>query len=971
MAQGRYTYTLDVENSRALRKLADFAKASDKATQRIEKDIRSQKKANVSLGSELLRLKRKYAEAQQAATKFGKHDDNRKHVEGLRKIKEQIGKVREEYAKGRRELVKFNLERRKGATQFSRPIGPAAPRRGFGGNTGRRAGVGRAFAGAGGGGGLMGSALAGGIAGISAALVTKAAQAFESLARATVSYANDAAIAAAETQKLQLALVGVLGSQDAAAGMETIKQVVKDFNVPFNTATAAFTRFAASAKATGVESDDISKSFKGLVAANKALGGSQEQANGILLAATQVFGKGKVSAEELRGQIGERLPGAVALFAKSMGITTAELDKRLEEGTVSVEEFVNFAGGLFEQFGDDAKKIGDSSAEAGARLDNNLKELQRNIGMFLQPLGAEFQKVFAEIVGYINTAITALANFLGIGTEGAIAKAERTVAREKAIFEKNRGDAFNDDGTLKPRQPGDKPRKNVRGGGSFRRASQAQRRMQEAQARLDELKGKREGTITKDNMVTAEDLINNRRGGGGGGGSKGPDLDKLAADNARRVAQEDSRQIMAADKQRFALLRQLREEDHRLSEAFATGAEKSQLSITNQLIARNEAIKDQLKDLNSQVDKAQRDLDAAVQRLNEATTPSDRLRAQGQVDVQRSRLTGAEVRRDQFSFEQGSFLRNAGRLAIAESTSGFRDQAANAKNEANALRERNRLMLEGFSPSQIDAQERTNEIERKRLEQIRGLNPELATYNEQLLAINETSQLAKDAVNELSAAQEANSSALAQYVQTAQEYVTNIHARMAEIAQVIEQSISDAIMGLVNGTMTASEAFQNFFQNIGKAFLQMAAQMISKLIVIKLLKGALGMFGGGGDRGAAPTGGFAGVANNVLDSILPKPEGFAKGGIVTAPTTALIGEGGMNEAVVPLPNGKAIPVDMGKNAGNSVQTNITVNVDQGGNAQTEMTGDQAGKLGQAIDVAVKRVIMEERRSGGLLANGRR
>jgi hypothetical protein len=36
-----------------------------------------------------------------------------------------------------------------------------------------------------------------------------------------------------------------------------------------------------------------------------------------------------------------------------------------------------------------------------------------------------------------------------------------------------------------------------------------------------------------------------------------------------------------------------------------------------------------------------------------------------------------------------------------------------------------------------------------------------------------------------------------------------------------------------------------------------------------------------------------------------------------------------------------------------------------------MTGDQAGKLGQAIDVAVKRVIMEERRSGGLLANGRR
>ena len=50
---------------------------------------------------------------------------------------------------------------------------------------------------------------------------------------------------------------------------------------------------------------------------------------------------------------------------------------------------------------------------------------------------------------------------------------------------------------------------------------------------------------------------------------------------------------------------------------------------------------------------------------------------------------------------------------------------------------------------------------------------------------------------------------------------------------------------------------------------------------------------------------------------------------------------------------------------------ITVNVDQSGNAESTTTGDQAGKLGKAIDGAVKRVIMEERRSGGLLHNGRR
>ena len=40
MAQGQYKYQLDVENRKALKGLADFAKASDKATQRVEKDIK-------------------------------------------------------------------------------------------------------------------------------------------------------------------------------------------------------------------------------------------------------------------------------------------------------------------------------------------------------------------------------------------------------------------------------------------------------------------------------------------------------------------------------------------------------------------------------------------------------------------------------------------------------------------------------------------------------------------------------------------------------------------------------------------------------------------------------------------------------------------------------------------------------------------------------------------------------------------
>ena len=185
-------------------------------------------------------------------------------------------------------------------------------------------------------------------------------------------------------------------------------------------------------------------------------------------------------------------------------------------------------------------------------------------------------------------------------------------------------------------------------------------------------------------------------------------------------------------------------------------------------------------------------------------------------------------------------------------------------------------------------------------------------------------------------------------------------------------------MGVVQGTMTASEAFANFFKSVGQSFMQLAAQMIAKLIVINLLKTALGgLFNGGqmpsgvqmGDGGGTVTSGV-GTKFGTFGPNSGFPQ-YANGGIVTKPTTALIGEGGMNEAVVPLPNGRSIPVDFGKNAGGGVTTNITVNVDQGGNTSTQTDGEQANKLATAIDGAVKRVIMDERRVGGLLYNGRR
>jgi tape measure domain-containing protein len=135
---------------------------------------------------------------------------------------------------------------------------------------------------------------------------------------------------AANLQKLRIALEGVTTSQEEySQGLNFIQQTTKDFAIPQEVVTRQFTKLQASVQGAGGNLDDTKTAFNGIVAAVRATGGSLADVDAALTATAQVFSKGKVSAEELRQQIGERLPGAFTLFAESMGITPAELDKAL------------------------------------------------------------------------------------------------------------------------------------------------------------------------------------------------------------------------------------------------------------------------------------------------------------------------------------------------------------------------------------------------------------------------------------------------------------------------------------------------------------------------------------------------------------------------------------------------------------------------------------------------------------------
>ena len=244
--------------------------------------------------------------------------------------------------------------------------------------------------------------------------------------------------AALEKQRKALRLV--IGDTDQYNKAQAfLAKTSKDLAIPQDVIVRQFTSLTASVKGAGLSVDDAKESFLAIASGIRGTGGSLEDMKSAMRATSQVFSKGKVSAEELRQQLGERLPGAFTLFAESMGKTPAELDKALEQGKVTLEDFLGFSQKLFDEYGENAKILAQAPESAGDRLQTEISNLKDNLGDLLRPIGAEFQAVFGDIVGIINDAITAFKKFMDIGLENAIAKAESAVAKAQKNFDRVSG----------------------------------------------------------------------------------------------------------------------------------------------------------------------------------------------------------------------------------------------------------------------------------------------------------------------------------------------------------------------------------------------------------------------------------------------------------------------------------------------------------------------------------------------------
>jgi len=182
-------------------------------------------------------------------------------------------------------------------------------------------------------------------------------------------------------QGVSTALVSITGSSKQAADeMAYLESESERLGLNLLEISKSYMQITAAAKGTTLEGQATRDIFTAIGEAATVLQLSTDQTNGAIRAITQVMSKGKVQAEELRGQLGERLYGAFQLAARGMGITTAELDKMLEQGKVIAEDFLpKFAAEIRKTFGDGVPAASQNARAELNRFNNAILEIERSI----------------------------------------------------------------------------------------------------------------------------------------------------------------------------------------------------------------------------------------------------------------------------------------------------------------------------------------------------------------------------------------------------------------------------------------------------------------------------------------------------------------------------------------------------------------------------------------------------------------
>ena len=217
----------------------------------------------------------------------------------------------------------------------------------------------------------------------------------------------------------------------AKAEMNFVIATSNELGLRIDTAAKSFSRLTAASINTSLHGEGVRKIFHAVSVAAAALKLENGEVEGTFRAVEQMMSKGTVQAEELRGQLGERLPGAFRLWADSMGVSTAELGKLMKAGQVFAErDLLKFAEILETTFGEAAAENVKTYTGAVNLLSNSWLLFNHEMDVHLK-LSGGFILAVKALTGLINLmteAVRHTTSWLAGLTAAVLVFSGRTIA---------------------------------------------------------------------------------------------------------------------------------------------------------------------------------------------------------------------------------------------------------------------------------------------------------------------------------------------------------------------------------------------------------------------------------------------------------------------------------------------------------------------------------------------------------------
>lgn len=219
---------------------------------------------------------------------------------------------------------------------------------------------------------------------------------------------------ARETERANVALKNVSASSaDLIKNQKFLINLSREYGANLNDITGEFAKFTAASNAAGISLEEQYKVYTSVTRATKAFGLSADETKRSFVAITQMMGKGKVSSEELRLQLGEKIPIAIEAMARAVGGSVADLEVMMKKGAVSSAEYMG-------KFADELNKMipnvdVDNIESSLSKLKNTFTDLTKSL---------KIGDMYKKIVDGANKALASIqVSFerIGVSIVGAFA----------------------------------------------------------------------------------------------------------------------------------------------------------------------------------------------------------------------------------------------------------------------------------------------------------------------------------------------------------------------------------------------------------------------------------------------------------------------------------------------------------------------------------------------------------------------